>query len=131
MDLAKYIEEHFQKSKNLYDAKWNVVETLVAHGLKDLGFQIKEQNYKTPFGEIDILASYKGQLFMVEIKAVSEIDMLDRLNRSGQKRRLINIYNYMITKHPSNLVESLRAMLIVVERKSKEVIVYLDYLNIE
>ena len=131
MDLARYIEEHFQKSKNLYNSKWNVVENLVTYGLKDLGFQILEQNYKTPFGEIDLLASYRGQLFMVEIKAVSEIDMLDRLNRSGQKRRLINIYNYMITKNPPDLAKSLRAMLIVVERKSKEVIVYLDYLSIE
>ncbi len=114
-----------------------MVEKLISEGLRDLGFRIIEKNYKTPFGEIDLLSSYKNQMFMIEVKAVSEIDMLDRLNRSGQKTRLVNIYHYLnersvrTSNKASYGVANLRTMLIVVERKSKEVIVYLDYLSIE
>ena len=116
------IEKHFQESKNLFNAKWDVAEKLIASGLEKIGFKILKANHKTPFGEVDLLVSYKNQPFMVEVKTVSEIDMLDRITRSGQKERLIRVYKYLERDM------SLRAMLIVIERKNKEVIVYLDYL---
>ncbi len=116
------IEKHFQGSKNLFNAKWDVAEKLIAAGLEKIGFKILKKNYITPFGEVDLLVSYRNQHFMIEIKAVSEIAMLDRITRSGQKQRLVKIYKYLENDM------ALRAMLIVIERKNKEVIVYLDYL---
>lgn len=44
-------------------------EDIAAHYLKTKGFEILEQNYWKPYGEIDIVAIRQGRLHFVEVKA--------------------------------------------------------------
>jgi len=37
--------------------------------LKRLGYRIYESNFRTPFGEIDIVAKHKGVMVFVEVKS--------------------------------------------------------------
>lgn len=46
-------------------------ETLAAQYLKKNGYKIIEKNYKTPIGEIDIIAEDKGTVVFVEVKTRS------------------------------------------------------------
>ena len=43
-------------------------ENKAAEFLKQKGYQILCQNYRTPFGEIDIIALKKEILFFIEVK---------------------------------------------------------------
>ncbi len=40
--------------------------------LKKKGYRILERNYKTPLGEIDIIAQDKKQLVFIEVKSLSD-----------------------------------------------------------
>jgi putative endonuclease len=44
-------------------------EELAAKRLKSLGYRILERNYRTPAGEIDIVAMEGGSLVFVEVKS--------------------------------------------------------------
>lgn len=46
-------------------------EDIAAHYLRGRGFKILEQNYWKPYGEIDIVASYRDRLHFVEVKSVT------------------------------------------------------------
>lgn len=43
-------------------------ESIAAAFLRGKGYRIRAQNYKTPFGEIDIVAEDSGTLVFVEVK---------------------------------------------------------------
>ena len=43
-------------------------EKLVAEYLKKQGFEIVKRNYKTPFGEADIIAEFQDEIVFVEVK---------------------------------------------------------------
>jgi putative endonuclease len=49
-------------------------EWLAAKFLKENGYNIVEQNYKTPLGEIDIIAQDNGTLAFVEVKTRESIE---------------------------------------------------------
>ena len=64
-------------------------EELAAQYLRKEGYQILEQNYKSRFGEIDILADKEGELIVVEVKYRSTNgygDPLEAVDRRKQKR---------------------------------------------
>lgn len=43
-------------------------ETLAAVALEKNGYQILTRNYRTPFGEIDLIARHEGYLVFIEVK---------------------------------------------------------------
>ena len=43
-------------------------EDVASKYLKDKGYKIKERNYRTFLGEIDIICEYKGNIIFVEVK---------------------------------------------------------------
>lgn len=43
-------------------------ESLAVDFLKDKGYRIVERNYKTPIGEVDIIAEDNGTMVFVEVK---------------------------------------------------------------
>lgn len=43
-------------------------EDIASNYLKEKGYKIKERNYRTFSGEIDIISEYKGNLIFVEVK---------------------------------------------------------------
>ena len=44
-------------------------EKIASAYLKKLGYRILESNFRTPFGEIDIVAKHKGVMVFVEVKS--------------------------------------------------------------
>jgi len=44
-------------------------EKIALRHLKKLGYRIYESNFRTPFGEIDIVAKHKGIMVFVEVKS--------------------------------------------------------------
>ena len=44
-------------------------ERIASAYLKKLGYRILESNFRTPFGEIDIIAKHKGVMVFVEVKS--------------------------------------------------------------
>ena len=44
-------------------------EQLAAAYLVARGFQLREQNVRTPYGELDLVAEHRGALVFVEVKA--------------------------------------------------------------
>lgn len=43
-------------------------ESLAVSFLKKKGYRIISQNYRTPFGEVDIIAEHRGTLIFAEVK---------------------------------------------------------------
>ncbi|MEW6388268.1 MAG: YraN family protein [Thermodesulfobacteriota bacterium] len=43
-------------------------EDLAAQALKKQGYKIVERNYRTPLGEIDLIARHRGTLVFIEVK---------------------------------------------------------------
>ena len=62
-------------------------ETLAAVYLEDKGYLIIERNYRTPYGEIDLVAQHKNDLVFVEVKTrTTDIYGLPEESITKQKR---------------------------------------------
>ena len=61
------------KSHNLRIGRWG--EKLAGEYLESLGFHIIERNYRTPYGELDLVAIKDSQTVVVEVKTRSSIRM--------------------------------------------------------
>ncbi len=76
-------------SKQLGDEGERVAERF----LKKKGYKIIERNYRTPIGEIDLIAKHRGQIVFIEVKTRQSlmygtpIDAVDQRKR----RRLGNL----------------------------------------
>ncbi len=68
---------------------WKDAEELAARYLRKKGFKIIEKNYKTRFGEIDIVARYGKYLVFVEVKS-GKSEYLPRTRVDERKLRRIN-----------------------------------------
>jgi len=52
-------------------------EEHAARYLRSVGYRVRERNYRTRSGEIDIVAEHKGALVFVEVKARSATDFAE------------------------------------------------------
>ena len=63
-------------------------------------FRVVERRYKTPLGEIDLIAERFGEIVFVEVKARQrpgdELDALLHVNR----RRLVRAAQYFVMRNP-------------------------------
>ena len=69
--------------------------------LKKKGYRILEQNYKTPLGEIDIIAQDKEQLVFVEVKSLSDTSYIlpqEMLNKKKQEQIIRVALSYLKAK---------------------------------
>ena len=71
----------FFKSKNIGD----MGEKKAVKFLKKKGYRILETNFKTKFGEIDIIAKKEGCICFVEVKTRSS-------DNFGEPREAVNFY---------------------------------------
>lgn len=83
-------------------------ETLAAWFLRLKLYRIIGRRYKTPVGEIDLIASRFGTTVFVEVKArskaASEGETLEAVNRS----RIVRAAQYWLARHPDKAQTSLR-----------------------
>lgn len=83
-------------------------ETLAAWFLRLQGYRILETRYRTPVGEIDLIARRWGTTVFVEVKsrrsAALEAEALSAVNT----RRVVRATEYYISRHPHLAQASLR-----------------------
>lgn len=83
-------------------------EALAALWLQAQLYRIVERRFKTPVGEIDLIAERFGTTVFVEVKARgrtgSEADALGKVNR----QRLVRAANYYLARHPKKAATPLR-----------------------
>ncbi len=68
-------------------------EELAEGYLRKQGYKIIEQNYKTPFGEIDIIARHNDALVFIEVKTRESIEFglpFESVTRS-KRRKITNV----------------------------------------
>lgn len=74
-------------------------EELAANFLRNQGFEIACQRFKTKHGEIDIIAQKAELLVFVEVKHRQSITADDPISAT-QKQRIINSALYFLSKNP-------------------------------
>ncbi len=80
--------------------KWG--EQAAAHFLQDKGYQILESNVRTPYGEIDLVASQADQTVFVEVKTRStELFGPPEIAITARKRdHLLASAQFYVQQHP-------------------------------
>lgn len=76
-------------------------EKLVAQKLKQNGFNIEHQNYRLPFGEIDLIARKKNLLIFVEVKRRSSLsfDLAQLITPAKQRKISLVASQYIAYYH--------------------------------
>jgi putative endonuclease len=75
-------------------------EERIAEFLKRKGVRILERNYRSRFGEIDILAYYKGRYLVIEVKGskYKKNSPQERINCKKLKRLFLTWQHYLVKK---------------------------------
>jgi len=75
-------------------------EELAAAFLKKQGYKILERNYRTPLGEIDLIARHLGALVFIEVKTRSggRFGAGQEAVHSGKQARLRKLADYYLKK---------------------------------
>lgn len=74
-------------------------ETRAALLLLAKGYRILARRYKTPVGEIDIVARHHGMLVFVEVKARENLDAAAEAVTAHQQARIINAAQFWLAAH--------------------------------
>lgn len=74
-------------------------ETRAALMLLAKGYRILARRYKTPVGEIDIVARRRGLLVFVEVKARENFDAAAAAVTPRQQARIINAAQFWLASH--------------------------------
>ncbi len=65
------------------------------------GYKILAWRYKTPFGEIDLIAKKNNFLIFIEVKSSkNKISNIERVLRNQQIGRIFNAVEFFIKKNP-------------------------------
>ncbi|WP_296522055.1 YraN family protein [Rhodoplanes sp.] len=75
-------------------------ESRAAAFLMAKGYRIIARRYKTPVGEIDIVAQRLGTVVFVEVKARTSLDAAAESISLRQRSRIIDAAQYWLAAHP-------------------------------
>nr|WP_244670550.1 YraN family protein [Rhodoplanes elegans] len=64
------------------------------------GYRIVDRRYKTPVGEIDIVAQRKGTIVFVEVKARASLDAAAESVSMRQRGRILDAAKHWLAGHP-------------------------------
>lgn len=94
----------FDKKKNKQTG--NIGEDLAALYLERKGYKIIDRNVVFPFGEIDILANFRGVIVIVEVKTVrgSGFGKAVDLVRYAKQNKLRLLARAVEQKHPGKAI---------------------------
>ena len=77
-------------------------------------YRILARRWKTPFGEIDIVARRRGVLVFIEVKARERVDDAMEAVTERNKRRIISAAELWRARHPDHANGEIRFEVIVV-----------------
>jgi putative endonuclease len=77
-------------------------------------YRIVARRWKTPFGEIDIVARRRRVLLFVEVKARDTIDAGLEAVTERNKRRIVDAAEFWLAQHPGDVTAEIRFDVIVV-----------------
>ena len=77
-------------------------------------YRIVARRWKTPFGEIDIVARRRRALVFVEVKARDNIDEAMEAVTERGKRRIVGAAEFWLVHHPEDVNSEIRFDVIVV-----------------
>ena len=83
-------------------------ETLAAWYLRLKGYRILERRYKTPLGEIDLIARRFGTTVFVEVKSRKSRDLEGEALLSIRTDRIVRASQYYVSRHPHLVATSQR-----------------------
>src|ERR1700730_4317064 len=78
------------------------------------GFRIATRRFKTPVGEIDIVARRRRDLVFVEVKARENLDAAADAGNERSKQRIIAAAEYWLASHPDDAQSYIRFDVILV-----------------
>jgi putative endonuclease len=89
-------------------------ESRAAAYLVAKGYRIVARRFKTPFGEVDIVARRRGVLVFVEVKARSTLDAAAESLQVRQQRRIADAAAFWLSLNPHDIGSDIRfdAMLV-------------------
>jgi putative endonuclease len=78
------------------------------------GYRIAARRFRTPFGEVDIVARRRGVLVFVEVKARSTLDAAAEALQVRQQRRIADAAAFWLSLNPHDVGSDIRfdAMLV-------------------
>ena len=77
-------------------------------------YRIVARRWKTPFGEVDIVARRRRALVFVEVKAREDIDEAMAAVTERGKRRIVGAAEFWLARHPDDVKAEIRFDVIVV-----------------
>jgi putative endonuclease len=103
-------------------------ETRAAAYLIAKGYRILAKRFRTPYGEIDIVARKRNLLAFIEVKARASLDDAAYAVTARQQARIINAAQAWLMAHPEHADFELRfdAMLIAPRRLPRHLLAAFD-----
>jgi putative endonuclease len=83
-------------------------ESRAAAYLVAKGYRIVARRFKTPFGEVDIVARRRGVLIFVEVKARSTLDAAAEALQVRQQRRIADAAAFWLSLNPNDVGSDIR-----------------------
>jgi putative endonuclease len=103
-------------------------ETRAAAYLMAKGYRILAKRFRTPYGEIDLVARKRNLLVFVEVKARGSLDEAAYAVTPRQQQRIINAAQAWLMAHPEHAEFDMRfdAMLIAPRRLPRHLLAAFD-----
>jgi putative endonuclease len=103
-------------------------ESRAAAYLMAKGYRILAKRFRTPYGEIDLVARKRNLLVFVEVKARASLDEAAYAVTPRQQQRIINAAQGWLTAHPEHAEFDMRfdAMLIAPKRLPRHLLAAFD-----
>ncbi len=92
-----------------------IAEIIASWYLRLNFYQILSHRFKSPFGEIDIIAKKNNQIIFIEIKARKDISLMDFISKK-QQQRINKAAEYFLIKHPKYQNYQIRFDAIIMNR---------------
>lgn len=95
--------------------RWGLsAESRAAAWLLAKGYRIVARRFKSPFGEIDIIARRRGTLVFVEVKARDGLDAAAEAVTARQKARIVTAAEAWLARHPDFVTRPMRFDVVLV-----------------
>lgn len=110
----------------------NFGEYLALKHYQNLNHQILATNFRTPFGEIDLITKHQNQIYIVEVKATTTQGFGSTYERwySLQRLRLLKAIRYLIAQNIIHKPENIQIQFLAFDLSSSSKVRLLRYENI-